>query len=155
MHIYIAPAKYFHRLQVPPVSSCELSEESASFDGLREEQARFLLPENADLAQSLLQIILDRSCLERFSPNGGGAVVIVLEDWQIEILESYDIIFKQGPAISQDKENSIIKANNVAKPEYISLDENRFKSNKKTKSKRSKKEQEESKLDILSEWLGL
>ena len=62
--------------------------------GDRSRTPKFCATDNAPLAQGLLELILDRAYLKRFSASAGGIVIIPLESWQIDVLATFGIVIK-------------------------------------------------------------
>ena len=60
----------------------------------RSRTARFYPPDNPALAEGLLKLLLDRAWLKCYPANRGGIVIIPLEGWQINILETFGIVSK-------------------------------------------------------------
>lgn len=99
-----------------------LSSQSSKRDSVgQKETLRFIAPENASLAQGLLQIILDKAQVEMFSPSGGGVAVMILERWQIDVLADFGVCFEERvstpPSCQQDEFEALPNFN----PEYLSI----------------------------------
>jgi len=83
---------------------------------------RFLMPENASLAQGLLEIILDHAWLKLLPSNKGGIAVMLLEAWQVELLTGFNVISQGSNRSSEEGHAEGVAVNRMNQPEYLSID---------------------------------
>lgn len=84
---------------------------------------RFLMPENASLAQALLQVILDRACLKIMSSGKRGIAVMLFEDWQIDLLAGFEVISQKSSRESEERNGDDVAVNAMDRAEYLSIDQ--------------------------------
>ncbi|MGI9504232.1 MAG: hypothetical protein ACR2RE_14380 [Geminicoccaceae bacterium] len=119
-------------------------------DPTRQERShRIFTPENASLAQGLLQILLEEAHIEVFSPEGGGVALMRLERWQIDLLQCYGIAFGHVSTASQELPLTPSQAPSL-QSEYIDFDLNLPSSSTWTFPLLSNASRPS---DILSDWL--